>query len=134
MSYVFNGDPHELIPAAQKGIGLQGNHEGYLKALLAVKDELEAAVRSPQATPAIASSMQNALDKGNRLGNAFQDILNVLTDSAHKFSAADMDAYADLIRQQEQLHGGAQALGTDMGGGAGNVASSTMSGKVDIGF
>lgn len=132
MSYVFNGDPKVLIPAAQKGIGLQGNHEGYLKALLAVKDELEAAVDSPNVRPALNQVMQDALQKGNRLGNAFQDILNTLVDTAHKVDAADMDAYADIIRQAQAAHGGAQALGKDMGAGAGNVADSTMAGKVSI--
>lgn len=98
MSGEMNADPQVLIPTAKTALGLQGNHEGYLKSLLGVKDELEAAVRSKGGGGAIQTTMMDSWEKGSSLGRSLQEILDTLLDTANKVDAADMDAYQQLIR------------------------------------
>ncbi|RDI54535.1 hypothetical protein [Nocardia mexicana] len=112
MASPMEADPQVLIPTTKKGIGLQGNHEGYLKALMGVKDELEAAVKSPGAGQAIQSTMQNAWTKGNALAVSLQGLLDIMMDTANKIDSKDMDNFLQLMRT-EGAETGAAALGAD---------------------
>ncbi|MBF6177879.1 Uncharacterised protein [Nocardia otitidiscaviarum] len=92
----LNADPDVLIPAARNAMALQGNHEGYLKALLGVQDELAAAIVSPGAGAAVREAMTNAHTKGHDLAVKLQEIIQTLQDTGIRIDASDMDAAAQV--------------------------------------
>ncbi|WP_062988208.1 hypothetical protein [Nocardia anaemiae] len=116
----LNADPEVLIPTAKTGLGLQGNHEGYMKALLAVQNELQAAVKSPGGGVAIQQAMQNAWEKGNNLAQKLQDILNELLNTGVKVDASDMEAAAHVQHATAYGLDGVNSIQNDMH--AGNVS------------
>lgn len=128
MSGELNADPQVLVPTAKTALGLQGNHEGYLKSLLGVKDELQAAVQSPGGGQAIQTTMMDSWEKGRSLGQSLQAILNTLLDTGHKVDATDMDNYQRLIRNLSNSDN-ATSYGSD---GANSVAGDVTAGKVDV--
>ncbi|WP_406271799.1 hypothetical protein OH799_31460 [Nocardia sp. NBC_00881] len=110
----LDADPAVLVPAAQKGLGLQGNHEGYLKALVAVQDELAAAVKSPGGGQAIQTTMFSAWEKGKALSQSLQEILQTLLDGAKQTEAADLDIASQIKSMNDFASShGATSLGTD---------------------
>lgn len=119
MAGELNAVPDQIIPTAKTGLGLQGNHEGYLKALIGVQDELQAAVDSPGAGKQIVVAMTDAHKEGADLGRQFQEILQMLLDTGVKVDVTDMENAARVLQ--------ATAFGLD--GIAGN---DPKTGKVDL--
>ncbi|APE36905.1 hypothetical protein BOX37_26565 [Nocardia mangyaensis] len=77
-------------------MALQGNHEGYLKALLGVQDELAAAIVSPGAGAAVREAMTNAHSKGADLAVKLQEIITTLQDTGIKIDVSDMEGAAQV--------------------------------------
>ncbi len=77
-------------------MALQGNHEGYLKALLGVQDELAAAIVSEGAGTAVREAMTNAHQKGHDLAVKLQEIIQTLQDTGIRIDVSDMDAAAQV--------------------------------------
>ncbi|WP_330232503.1 hypothetical protein OHA40_08435 [Nocardia sp. NBC_00508] len=124
----LNADPAHLIPCAQKGMGIQGEHEGYLKALVAVQDELQTAVTSPGGGQAIQSAMYSAWEKGKALSSSLQQILQELTDGANRIGISDEEVKAQIMAAAAEH--GATALGAD---GVNSVAGDmTQTGTVNV--
>ncbi|WP_280241696.1 hypothetical protein [Nocardia abscessus] len=119
MAGELNAVPDQLIPSAKTAMGLQGNHEGYLKALLGVQDELQAAVKSPGAGNQIVAAMTDAHQAGADLGRQLQEIIQTLLDTGIAVDVQDMENAARVLQ--------ATAFGID--GVAGNDAAT---GKVDL--
>ncbi|WP_327148000.1 hypothetical protein [Nocardia sp. NBC_01329] len=92
----MEADPEVLIPAAKSALGLQGNHEGYLKSMLAVQDELAAYVQSPGAGNQIAQAMNSAHTAGKQLSQLLQEIIETLQDTGIKIDVSDMENAAQL--------------------------------------
>lgn len=137
MPQAMDADPDVLVPAGKKGMALQGNHEGYLKALLGLQNEMEAAVKSPGGGQAIQQALTQSWDKGNKLANSLQEILTTLLDTAHKIGATDLDNYQQVLRAAGagDSHSGA-ALAADgvnsVAGDVTNVNPNTHIGKIDV--
>ncbi|NUS44490.1 MAG: hypothetical protein HOQ24_12475 [Mycobacteriaceae bacterium] len=129
MVYNLNADPATIQAAAKKAMGLQGEHEGYMKATLGIKDELEAYVKSPGAGQAIANAMFDAHTAGSKLAQTLQTVINVLSDAGTSIDTHDMELAAQVNR--------ATAFGLDgkasvdsFAGSAGHAAT----GKIDTAF
>ncbi|TLF55296.1 hypothetical protein [Nocardia cyriacigeorgica] len=120
MAGELNADPEVLIPAAKTAMGLQGNHEGYLKSLMAVQDELSAYVKSPGGGAQIRTSMMEAHSKGSSLAQTLQEIIQVLHDSGVKIDVSDMDAAAQVQRATSFGSDGMNSVSGDVTGAGAN--------------
>ncbi|MEV0297695.1 hypothetical protein [Nocardia sp. NPDC050710] len=121
MAGELNANPDQLIPAAKTGIGLQGNHEGYLKSLIAVQDELQAAVKSQGGGVAIQQAMTQAWEKGSALSTSLQEIINTLLDTGIKVDVSDMENAAQVQRATAFGLDGVNSVAGDMSGGKVNT-------------
>ncbi|MGK8520047.1 hypothetical protein ACRS6B_00060 [Nocardia asteroides] len=112
-------EPDQLIPSAKTAMGLQGNHEGYLKALIGVQNELEAAVRSPGGGNQIQAAMAEAHQAGAELGRQLEDIIQTLLETGIAVDVKDMENAAQVLQ--------ATAFGLD-----GVAGDRTNTGRVDL--
>ncbi len=122
MTGPMNADPAVIASAGQKAMGLQGNLEGYLKALLAVQSDLDAAVSSPGAGNQINVAMTDAWQKGSSLSSTMVTIIQTLKQTGVNIGESDAQNQAQVQRATE--------FGVT---GQNDVANNvTSAGKVDL--
>ena len=136
----MDADPDKLTAAGKKAMALQGNHEGYLKSMLGLQDEMMSVVKSPGGGAAIQQALTDTWHKGSALAKSMQGISETMIDTANKIGSKDLDNYQQVLKGMGGDHhsgaylasDGTNSVGGDITGADFNGDKVVNPGKVDV--